>query len=592
MNTGQPRHIYGRPAGDATSEMLRRLIDESRAQSKAKPQQSLQSAQQALELAQSYSEPWWLAWSWTAMGRACCALGEYDEALSWYAKATDYFDQAGDDEYLGFACGELSRLYIFADRLPASLIAGRQAIDAIDRAMYSVRRRTTEEAPPNEGPGFSNLPVPLRLTAAYVYHSVGGTYLYLGDFEQAQAHYLQALRFCEDLDDRQAGNIYGDIAQIHEISGDLDTANEYARRGLAICRAYGNTFDEAVILAGIGHRLFKSAQKQKSQAGLAEAEKTAQSALAKFKEVGARFFAAITIQELAEMKVEARQWPEALDLLNEIASIGRHEQNINWQSMAFVSKARIWRELDKLDEAQTCLEQAAALVGPTTPKEQMMQLREEQYLFYLAAADYKQALECYVEFARLQNEMTGEEKQRAIAELQIRFDVEKAARERELALKETEVLRLKSVQLEESLEQKTKRVTLTGMHLAQKNELLLKLRDEVNQALQQPQRLSEFMRRIKQQIDEGVSAERTWEVFNTEFEILHHGFIHKLSQRYPNLTGLDLKVCAMIKINMRTKDIARLLCVSDRSASTYRYRIRKKMGLDPQANLVSLLASI
>ena len=65
-----------------------------------------------------------------------------------------------------------------------------------------------------------------------------------------------------------------------------------------------------------------------------------------------------------------------------------------------------------------------------------------------------------------------------------------------------------------------------------------------------------------------------------------------LSQRYPNLTPGELKVCALLKVNLSNKEIANLLSVSIRNVESHRYWIRKKMGLSSDVNLSVYLAGM
>jgi len=61
------------------------------------------------------------------------------------------------------------------------------------------------------------------------------------------------------------------------------------------------------------------------------------------------------------------------------------------------------------------------------------------------------------------------------------------------------------------------------------------------------------------------------------------------SQTYPDLTTRDLQICAMIRLNMNTKDIASVTFHTPASIDTTRYRIRKRMNLPNDQSLVNEL---
>jgi tetratricopeptide (TPR) repeat protein len=83
-----------------------------------------------------------------------------------------------------------------------------------------------------------------------------------------------------------------------------------------------------------------------------------------------------------------------------------------------------------------------------------------------------------------------------------------------------------------------------------------------------------------------------WQEIKTHFEQVHPDFFKTLLHRHPSLTQNDLKLCAYIRINLTTKEIARLFHISERSVQTSRYRIRKKMLLTPEIGLSQYIADL
>ena len=60
----------------------------------------------------------------------------------------------------------------------------------------------------------------------------------------------------------------------------------------------------------------------------------------------------------------------------------------------------------------------------------------------------------------------------------------------------------------------------------------------------------------------------------------------------PDLGNADLKLCALLKLNLNTKESANILGISQESVKTARYRVRKKLNLAREDNLVSYLMAI
>lgn len=67
-------------------------------------------------------------------------------------------------------------------------------------------------------------------------------------------------------------------------------------------------------------------------------------------------------------------------------------------------------------------------------------------------------------------------------------------------------------------------------------------------------------------------------------------FTELLRQNCPTLSLAEQKVCALLRINLNTKEIARILSISERTVENHRFRIRKKFGLSSSDNLVTFFA--
>jgi DNA-binding CsgD family transcriptional regulator len=131
------------------------------------------------------------------------------------------------------------------------------------------------------------------------------------------------------------------------------------------------------------------------------------------------------------------------------------------------------------------------------------------------------------------------------------------------------------------------------MALVQQNEFLQSLRNEllrlsgnVDSHIQSP--LKDIARRLKKQ----SQAQEEWSAFEEQFQLIHADFIHRLSDKFPTLSPTELKVCALLRIGLSSKEISLLLCVTLRCVETHRYRIRKKMSAGSKKNLILMFNAI
>lgn len=156
---------------------------------------------------------------------------------------------------------------------------------------------------------------------------------------------------------------------------------------------------------------------------------------------------------------------------------------------------------------------------------------------------------------------------------------------------EKEIIRLKNIQLENELIIKNRELSNTATNIIYKNEMLNKLNMELsNLKDQEGRKLSSDQLNKLNKIIEGVQNDnRDWDIFENSFNDAHENFFKKLKLDYPDLVPNDLKLCAYLRLNMSSKEIATLLNISTRGVEIRRYRLRKKLGLPTDKNLTEFL---
>jgi tetratricopeptide (TPR) repeat protein len=152
----------------------------------------------------------------------------------------------------------------------------------------------------------------------------------------------------------------------------------------------------------------------------------------------------------------------------------------------------------------------------------------------------------------------------------------------EVLFAEEEIKRLQK----QSIEQKNHELTSAAILIANKNEVLDKLgklagKMDCQNGNNQPEIRREMLHEIERQTD----VENQWEQFKIHFESIHKSFFSSLHQNNHGLTQSDLQLCAYIKLNMGTKEIARLMNIAPESVNTHRYRLRKKLALPAEETL-------
>lgn len=80
-----------------------------------------------------------------------------------------------------------------------------------------------------------------------------------------------------------------------------------------------------------------------------------------------------------------------------------------------------------------------------------------------------------------------------------------------------------------------------------------------------------------------------WSTFQNNFDLIHKRFFRNLHEKYPELTTNDMKICALLRLNLNTKDIANFTHLSIRGVESVRYRLRKKLGIPTDKSLTDFL---
>jgi hypothetical protein len=177
---------------------------------------------------------------------------------------------------------------------------------------------------------------------------------------------------------------------------------------------------------------------------------------------------------------------------------------------------------------------------------------------------------------------------------------ERLQKEKEAILKkeaeanEKQIIQLEHEKLQAELASKSRELANSAMSLVYKNELLQKLSQEISKLkdVQGAKIPEEQQRKIQNVINEGMNDQRDWDLFENSFNDAHESFFKKLKAQHPDLVPNDLKLCAFLHMNMSSKEMASLLNISLRGVEIRRYRLRKKLNVPHDKNLVEFLMGI
>lgn len=162
--------------------------------------------------------------------------------------------------------------------------------------------------------------------------------------------------------------------------------------------------------------------------------------------------------------------------------------------------------------------------------------------------------------------------------------------EKEAALRDLEssqkIIKLNNDKLRVDIESKNRELATSTMSIIKKNEFLNSIKNELLEGN------GKNITKVIKIIDTNLNNTDDWKLFQEAFNNADKKFLDKIKAKHPDLTPNDLRLCAYLRLNLSSKEIAPLLNISPRSVEVKRYRLRKKMNLEHNANLTNYILEI
>lgn len=165
--------------------------------------------------------------------------------------------------------------------------------------------------------------------------------------------------------------------------------------------------------------------------------------------------------------------------------------------------------------------------------------------------------------------------------------------QREALEAEKEVIRMRNDQLRKGMKQKNKELANATYQMVHKNETLINLKDKLKVMVNsmRSDENKQLTRKLIKMINKDIDSDKQWEIFETHFENVHEEFLKRIKDAYPDLTPRELKLCAYLRMNISSKEVSVLMNISTRGVEIARYRLRKKLKLTRDNNLVDFIIS-
>ncbi|RUT71840.1 LuxR family transcriptional regulator [Flavobacterium cupreum] len=154
---------------------------------------------------------------------------------------------------------------------------------------------------------------------------------------------------------------------------------------------------------------------------------------------------------------------------------------------------------------------------------------------------------------------------------------------------EQQLMKLRNEQLSQDVDNKNRELAVSTMSLNSKNELLAFIKEDLKKTTQDD---SKNIKSVIRTINDNITEEDSWKIFKEAFDSADKDFLKRIKQIHPLLTPNDLRLCAYLRLNLSSKEIAPLFNISVRSVEIKRYRLRKKMDLQHEIGLVEYILAV
>ncbi len=440
-----------------------------------------------------------------------------------------------------------------------------------------------------------------------VLNNIGSVCVALSQPAQALEAFGECLVLAErNADKGLAARLMGNIADVYLYVGDTEISLDWSRKAVKQHRQNGDMLGVGITLANMGRVLL-------SQGDIAGALAVCTESHTVMTSINDTVGAARSMIALSELYFRKRQFAHAATFASDALEVLREANEVDRALRCMLILTRIAIEQKNLAEAQRLLRQSRSMAQVTDNKPLHIEIERIASEVAQSAKDDKKTVKhlllalslaeksnIHATRAEIAGRLSGVserignlsdalkfERLRAAAQqqaddelrarhgqaLSLRLEMERAERERLTEQHQAQRLSI-------DLESKERELSALGLAISQKIELLGSIADDLRRAIDAPAPArGPMLHSLLARVQTSKQAGGDWWLFQEQIKSVHHDFIRILSERYPNLTSLELKLASLLKIGMSSKDISEMMGVTPATADVYRHRLRKKLGI-------------
>lgn len=433
------------------------------------------------------------------------------------------------------------------------------------------------------------------------YNLRGSIFQNNGRFGQARDHFTQALAQFESIGDRTGiAETYGNLGHFHEKRGVYDSAIHYNLLARDMYREVRDSTGLAIIYDNIGSIY-------EDQEDFEQARANFQVAYQINTQLGHPSEALTNRNNVADTYRKTEQYEEALSMYQQVIRGAKQYDQAYELLSAYRDVARTYFPLGQLQEAYRYLDSCYVLADELANQERVRGIEDTRSVYEI---DKKQRQIELLEKNHQLNRIVRTaliglaallivigllvylQMKTRIKKDQLLFEAEKQLTQAKQEQLEAEInlKQLREEKMHQELEDMSKELTTSALNIIRKNKFLSQLKDELkNMKSSRDEALNKEIKKAIKSINYNFNIDEDWHEFEAVFQQVHEQFFEDLRKSFPDLTASEVRLCAMIRLNLNSKDMATIIGISQDSLRIARYRLRKKLGVEKGANLYSFV---
>jgi len=452
---------------------------------------------------------------------------------------------------------------------------------------------------------------------SHALYYMGKIYTSLGNYEKSSELYYECLQLSEQMKDQETEVMaLNSIGVVYHNQNNFDKALEYYYKALTIAR-------EIDYKKGIARGLNNVAAMYGYQEKYTKFVKILREAIALNLEQGDLNMVGINYFNLGYYFQVQEEYDSALYYFNSALDIYQRLNNTSSITSAKIFLAEFYLQTGQLKESKTyaleSLEEGRASKRKRLVYETYVLLSE----IYFKEMDSMSAYQYQILELQMKDSLNIEDSQTEMSKLELQYEFEKAEQKKRIIQQRKNLgnviilitlifiiifiilllgrirMKARSVMLEKdkleiNLELRNKELTANVMSIMKKNETLTQIASRLKGIQKEAVKdeTKKAIRKISVELNKAVDDE-PWEEFELRFKQVHSDFFTALIEQFPNLSPQEQRLCALLRLNMTSKEISGITGQQVATIEMARTRLRKKIGItNTSTNLITFLAQI